>query len=234
METTPAVELLKAWSSLIAAVSWPLVVILVLILFGRPLRAFVQNLGELKFKVGASGVEASLTKQQAEAAAYLGAAVAQRGSEAGAGSPVEQGQGIAGVVTEVVRPATARQLAGSTVLWVDDRPANNVYERMALEALGIRFVTSTSTDDALARLRSGAYDLVISDMGRPPDSRAGYTLLSKIRDELRLTVPYLVYASSNSPEHDAEARKLGASGSTGNPRDLFRRVVELLGQTGSA
>ena len=38
------------------------------------------------------------------------------------------------------------------------------------------------------------------------------------------------YASLNSPEHDAEARRRGVSGSTGNPRDLFQRVVAILSQ----
>jgi CheY-like chemotaxis protein len=102
---------------------------------------------------------------------------------------------------------------------------------MALEALGIRFVLSTSTEDAVRTLQTGHYDLIISDMGRPPDSRAGYTLLTRVRDELRLNTPYLIYAGSNAPEHDAEARKCGANGSTGNPRDLFQRVVTVLGQS---
>ena len=230
MDANATVELLKGWASLIGAISWPLVIVFVLLYFGRPLRTFLQNLGEFKFKVGAGGVEASLTKQQAEAAAFLGAAAAQRDAGEGAGSPAEQAQGIANVVTETVGRDTTKQLANSTILWVDDRPNNNMYERMALEALGIRFVISTSTDDALAKLRGGRYGLVISDMGRPPDSQAGYTLLSKIRDELKLNLPYLIYAGSNAPEHDVEARQRGASGSTGNPRDLFRRVVEILGR----
>lgn len=228
--TNQTVELLKGWASLIGAISWPLVIVFVLLYFGRPLRAFLQNLGEFKFKVGASGVEASLTKQQAEAAAYLGAATAQRSGDDATGSPTEQAQGIAHVVTEAVGQATMKQLANATVLWVDDRPNNNIYERMALEALGIRFVISTSTDDAVEKLRAGRYDLIISDMGRPSDSQAGYTLLARVRDELKLKTPYLVYASSSAPEHDAEARRRGASGSTGNPRDLFQRVVAILGR----
>jgi CheY-like chemotaxis protein/Sec-independent protein translocase protein TatA len=232
MEANQTAELLKAWSALISAIGWPLVVVFVLLFFGPQLRTFLQNLGELRFKVGATGVEASITKQQAEAAAYLGAATAQRSTDAAAGSPTEQAQGIARVVTESVRPASTKQLANSTVLWVDDRPNNNVYERMSLEALGIQFVISTSTDDAVAKLRAGRYDLVISDMGRPPDPRAGYTLLAEIRDKLKLTVPFLIYAGSNLPEHDAEARQSGASGSTGNPRDLFRRVVAILERGG--
>lgn len=228
MEPTQTAELLKAWASLISAIGWPLVVVFILLFFGRQLRAFIQNLGEFRLKLGAGGVEASLSRQQAEAAAYLGAAAAQRRDDGTAASPAEQARGIASAVTETVRPAVTRQLANSTVLWVDDRPGNNIYERMSLEALGIRFVISTSTDDAVAKLRNGHYDLVISDMGRPPDQHAGYTLLSKIRDELKLAVPFLIYASSNSPEHNAEALRRRASGSTGNPRDLFQRVVEIL------
>jgi CheY-like chemotaxis protein len=135
-------------------------------------------------------------------------------------------------VTEAVVPSTSRNLANASVLWVDDCPDNNLYERMALEALGISFVISMSTEDAVARLRSGRYDLIISDMGRPPDSQAGYTLLSRVREELKLKSPYLIYAGSNDPAHDAEARRRGASGSTGNPRDLFQRVVAILGRGG--
>lgn len=230
MDANGTVELLKGWASLIGAISWPLVIVFVLLYLGRPLRAFLQNLGEFKFKVGMGGVEASLTKQQAEAAAYLGAAAARRGGDGSASSPVEQAQGIANAVTQAVGPNTMTQLTNATILWVDDRPGNNTYERMALETLGIRFVISTSTDDAVERLRSERYDLIISDMGRPPDSQAGYTLLSKVREELKFKTPYLIYATSNAPEHDAEARQRGANGSTGNPRDLFQRVVAILGR----
>ena len=228
MDANGAVELLKGWAALIGAISWPLVIVFALLFFGRPLRAFLQNLGEFRFKVGATGVEASLTKQQVVAAANLGAADAQRGDPAR--SPAERSQGIATVVTEAVVPSTSRNLANASVLWVDDCPDNNLYERMALEALGISFVISISTDDAVARLRSGRYDLIISDMGRPPDSQAGYTLLSRVRDELKLKTPFLIYAGSSDPAHDAEARRRGASGSTGNPRDLFQRVVAILGR----
>ena len=228
MDANGAVELLKGWAALIGAISWPLVIVFALLFFGRPLRAFLQNLGEFRFKVGATGVEASLTKQQVVAAANLGAAAAQRGDPTS--SPAERAQGIASVVTEAVVPSTSRNLANASVLWVDDCPNNNLYERMALEALGISFVISMSTDDAVARLRSGRYDLIISDMGRPPDSQAGYTLLSRVREELKLKTPYLIYAGSNDPAHDAEARRRGASGSTGNPRDLFQRVVAILGR----
>jgi CheY-like chemotaxis protein len=48
--------------------------------------------------------------------------------------------------------ALDKGLAGKSILWVDDRPANNIYERQAMEALGIRFTISTSTEEALQML----------------------------------------------------------------------------------
>jgi hypothetical protein len=59
------------------------------------------------------------------------------------------------------------------------RPDNNRYERQGLEALGVRFALSTSTDDALNQLRYQTFDLIISDKGRPPDPQAGYTLCQR-------------------------------------------------------
>jgi CheY-like chemotaxis protein len=67
-----------------------------------------------------------------------------------------------------------------TVLWVDDRPDNNIVERHAMAAYNIDFVLAKTTGQALAELRKRQFDAIISDMGRPPDSRAGYTLLEAV------------------------------------------------------
>ena len=63
------------------------------------------------------------------------------------------------------------------VLWVDDNPSWTAPERDAMEALGISFDLSVSTDSALEKLQRRPYDAVISDMGRPEGGRAGYALL---------------------------------------------------------
>jgi CheY-like chemotaxis protein len=126
-----------------------------------------------------------------------------------------------------VNARTLRRIEGSQVLWVDDRPDNNNYERQALEALGVKFVISTSTDDALSKLMTRHFDAIISDMGRPPDARAGYTLLDKLRSSGN-QIPFIIYASSRSPEHQAEARRRGAVGCTNNATELFEMVVSAL------
>ena len=115
------------------------------------------------------------------------------------------------------------------VLWVDDRPSNNVREREGLAAQGIGVTTSTSTDDALTELAANAatYGLVISDMARGIDRRAGYTMLRQMR-ERGIQTPVVFYAGGGSSAHDVESRERGALGSTNSPVRLFELVQEAL------
>ena len=114
------------------------------------------------------------------------------------------------------------------ILWVDDRPDNNFYEREALKRYGVEFKLATSTDEALKILSSAKFDVIISDMGRPPDPRAGYTLLEAVRSKGDNT-PYLIYAGSRAPQHAAEAERRGAQGTTNRPDELIRIVLNATG-----
>jgi CheY-like chemotaxis protein len=107
-------------------------------------------------------------------------------------------------------------------------PGNNVYERRSMEAPGIEFELGRDTDDAVEMLNERDYGLVISDMGRPSGQRAGYDLLQRIRQELRSDIPFVIYSSSNRPEHRAEAQRRGAVGSTNSPHELFQFVTTSL------
>ena len=70
-------------------------------------------------------------------------------------------------------------------------------------------------------------------MGRPPDRMVGYTLLGALRARGNDT-PYLIYAGSRSPEHVAEALRLGAQGSTNVPDELIALVLaSIKAQAGS-
>jgi DNA-binding NtrC family response regulator len=114
------------------------------------------------------------------------------------------------------------------LLWVDDRPSNNRYERSALENMGMIVDLSTSTEDAQGKLqRRDTYDLVISDMARPEDPRAGYVLLGWMRKRGDET-PFVIYSSSNKAAHYDEAVRNGAVGSTGEPTELIDMVLRSL------
>ncbi|HSM83831.1 MAG TPA: response regulator [Nodosilinea sp.] len=228
MSVDDIVKLIDAVAKLLNVLIWPGILLFILIRFGRDLREFFSSLGELSLK--GAGFEASLKRKQAEIVAALSAAAAAKPNEDETReSAAKEAMIAADVVAEVVTPRAVRRANRSTVLWVDDNPNNNRYERQALEALGVSFVLAQSTDEALKKLSRQRFDAIISDMGRPPDSRAGYTLLDKLRSNGDQT-PFVIYASSRAPEHVAESRRHGAIGCTNNANELFEMVLSVLGR----
>lgn len=222
-------KLFELLVSFLQIIIWPLVILIILFYLRTPLKRFLDDLIEVNLKAGPLETTAK-RKQIIEAAASLGAATAhwQNVAKENQDRPdAEKTKDIAKVVDQLVTPKTSRQLEGASVLWVDDRPMNNTYERQALEALGIQFTISKSTDDAVERLQRKHYDVILSDMARPPEQQAGYTLLEKVK-AMGLTTPFIIYAGSKRPEHIAEARRRGAFGTTNDPQELFEYVVTAL------
>jgi len=224
------VKLIEALTKLVGVLVWPALLAFVLVRFGPSLKEFFSSLGEFSFKGG--GFEATAKRKQAEAAAALVAAsVARPDANTTPESAAREAKEAAAVVAESVNARVIRRASEATALWVDDRPSNNIFERQSLEALGVSFVLATSTEEALERLAKQKFDVIISDMGRPPDSRAGYTLLEKLRSSGDQT-PFVIYAGSNAPEHKAEARSRGALGSTSRASELFAYVLAALNRGG--
>jgi CheY-like chemotaxis protein len=218
----------KALTELLGVLLWPCVFLFVLYRYREPLSDFFSGLGEVTFK--AFGVEASAKRKVAEAAAAVAAAVASKPADGAQPAAVlEEARAAAGAVANAATPQALRRLGEATVLWVDDHPDNNRYEREALESLGLRFVFSTSTDDALARTLQRSFDAVISDMKRPGDQAAGFTLLDALRKRGDQT-PFIIYGYSKSPERVAEARSRGAVGLTNRPEELIAMVLKALGR----
>jgi CheY-like chemotaxis protein len=227
MTVDDAIRLMESITKLLAVLIWPSIAIFVLFRFGSSLQDFVVNLGELTLKV--AGFEAS-AKRKAEAASALTAAVISH-PELGTTpeTAARDARAAFNIVTEIVTPQVIRRAEKATVLWVDDNPDNNLHERAALEAVGIRFVLAKSTDEALDKIKNQPFNAIISDMGRPPDSRAGYTLLDKLRASGNHT-PFIVYAGSRAPEHIAEVKRRGGIGCTNRPNELFEMVLSALGR----
>ena len=229
MSAENAATLLDSTVKLIDVLIWPTILIFVLIRFGPELREFFANLSELSLTVAGHGV--TIKRQVAEAAAAMAAAAVARVESSGSGSAAQAAQEAVNTVAGAVSPRTVRRLANARVLWVDDKPDNNRYEREALEALGIRFVTARSTQEAMERLQRQHFDVIISDMGRDQDQFAGYTLLDQARSE-GYTGPFIIYSSSNKAIHVAQTKQRGAFGATNDPGELFELVLAALGKAG--
>lgn len=141
-------------------------------------------------------------------------------------------------IAEVVRDAVPQRLAAESeswrnrLLWVDDRPENNVYERNAFEAVGLTFTLALSTQEALETLGRNKFAAIISDMGRREGPREGYVLLDKLRRQGDQT-PFFIYAGSNLPRHKQEAIEHGGQGSTNHPQELFQMVTAVVIKRGA-
>jgi CheY-like chemotaxis protein len=126
-------------------------------------------------------------------------------------------------------PASESDRSGwkTKILWVDDNPENNIYERQAFQAIGLRITLALSTNEALDLLNDNRYAAVISDMGRKEGPKEGYVLIDTMRKEGNKT-PFFIYAGSNSPEHKQEAKAHGGQGSTNRPQELFQMVMKAI------
>jgi len=181
----------------------------------------------------------NMTVEQLEKIIAGAVSLVRAGEDRGSGVDRQpDGQGAAAALDaagRVLRAADAASHIGREpgdlwrrrILWVDDRPDNNIYEREVFESLGLTFDLALSTDEALELLSSSRYGAIISDMGRREGPREGYRLLDDIRS-FDTTTPFFIYAGSNAPEHKREAAEHGGQGSTNIASELVDMVTEAL------
>lgn len=162
-----------------------------------------------------------IQRMQLSAVASLTAASVAKGDPA-SGVNVER-------TVEVVQRVSKRIRTSSTkeILWVDDRPENNIYTQRAFEAVGAAVTLAESTDVALRLLKNKKFDVIISDMGRREGPREGYVLLDRIRKN-GLDTPFFIHAASGSAEHKRETEAHGGQGCTNNPSELFKMVTDII------
>jgi len=231
MDTVDSVaRLMEVFITLVQTIAWPAIVVFILVYFGVPLKKFLSDMAEFQLKAGATGIEASAKRQQVEAAALLGAATAAKQGQIEGELPVpkeDQAREIAKVVSQAAKPKAESKLLGASILWVDNHPGKDTFERKAMEVFGVHFTDSGATEDALEKIRTSKFDVIISDMNRPPDPQAGYTLLEE-KQKLGDDTPFIIYAGSSRPDHKAEARQRGAFGNAGNPQELLLLVLYAL------
>lgn len=119
------------------------------------------------------------------------------------------------------------------VLWVDDHPQNNLYEKRFFENHRIAVHNVTGSADALRLLAMYDYDVVISDMGRGEDRLAGLKLAAQMRAREH-TTPLIIYtvrpdgAAAQQAQREMVA-EAGAQGVVVTPQEVRSVILKLFG-----
>lgn len=138
-----------------------------------------------------------------------------------------------GACVSAVPTVAATPRRAARVLWVDDQPANNEYERKWLRPHGIVFDSVVSTDEALEQLVNETYDLVITDLARRGSSDRSTTAGAAFLEQSIVRgggPPVIVYAGIWAVAQRDDLIKRGALDVTANREHLFAAVLGVLGR----
>jgi CheY-like chemotaxis protein len=163
----------------VATLAWPVLALYVIHRLFDPIKSLIDSARSRKFTIEVAGNKLTLeeaTELQRRVVDDLQQKIAA----------LENRDGVVAAEIEEDKAISKR------VLWVDDNPKNNSFYIAALEDKGVRVDTALSTLEGFDKFKSGKYDVVISDMGRPESDRAGIDLVKKIR-AIEKQIPYFIY-----------------------------------------
>lgn len=113
------------------------------------------------------------------------------------------------------------------ILWVDDYPSNNALIIDRFMKQGIDVSISVSTEDALIKIDSYEFDLIISDLGRYENGMerpmAGLELVDSIRKKGE-KMPLLIFAGRRGIENRDKLLAAGATNVTDSPTQVVEFV----------
>ena len=123
------------------------------------------------------------------------------------------------VINRVKRIAPVLQ--GAQILWIDDNPDNNIHERKVMRSLGIFVDLAMSSDEAIKMLKQGDYQVIITDMKRGSEEKAGETFIKVLMDQ-KVYKWTIIYSSRY------KGRPEGAFAVTNRPDHLLHYVMDIL------
>jgi len=228
--------------SAIAALMWPALLLIALLIFRRSLQRVIQSAEQRKWTLKVGGQELGmeeLSNQQNAMIADLQKQVGALSRALGELTPNAQVAGQEGIQQQLPTesasatptPVMQQPAPPHAVLWVDDHPENNALLIEQLQQNAVRVDLAKSTNEALAYLRQRRYGAILSDMGRTENGTnvpdAGMRLLSAVRDSGRI-IPMLFYTSPFAASAYAEeAAAAGATVITASPTVLFEHLQAL-------
>jgi len=203
-------ESLSKLISALASLAWPAIFVLLIYRFHNPIQKLIESARGRKFTIKVAGNELTMeeaSEQQRKILNDMQSRLAEIEKH------IENKEKISLGNESRPEPKSKR------ILWVDDSPRNNSYLVAALTDMGHSVDIALSTDKGVSKFKERYYDIVISDMGRPEDEKAGITLAKAVHS-IRTGVPYFIFcggwAARNLRQEalDAGVSEITSSGTT--------------------
>lgn len=115
-------------------------------------------------------------------------------------------------------------LAGARILWIDDHPENNAWERVTFTSLKMDVVPALTTQDALKFLAGESFDVIISDIFREGSQAAGLLDLPKLQKASPMT-PVVFYVGSVDVTRGNPPKSFGI---TDDPEELLHLLLDIM------
>lgn len=126
-------------------------------------------------------------------------------------------------------PAASVKKPVARVLVVEDHQDIGDLMRLALSRSLIDATLITSGEEALTRLATESYDLILLDIALP--GMSGLELCRQLKADPQLQdIPVIFVSGQNSPENKHEAERLGAVDFIEKPVTLLRFLSRVMGQ----
>lgn len=175
-------KLITALSSL----AWPLIIGVSLFKFYQPIKTLIESAKGRKFSIKVAGNELTMeeaSEQQRQIVNDIQSKLAVIENRFSLTDAEPKSYDI------------TQETSKKYILWVDDIPKNNSFLVASLREQGHEVDIATTTDEGILKFKESSYDIVISDMGRPKDEKAGITLAKQIRN-LKSDVPFYIFCGS--------------------------------------
>lgn len=204
--------------SLISALAWPLAVLYLVGVFSGPIGRLIDRSNSATVEVPGGG-KVSLAAVAASAAA-AGAAASKQ--------DISAQQAVSNISNVFVgQTGDLKPLNQGKILWVDDNPDNNTLLINSFRQLGIQVTLALSTEQAEGLLGQSQFDVVISDMDRPPDHEAGKTLLQWMQAR-GLKTPVIIYAAQWAAANAGKESEIGALKITNDPSVVYHLALRAI------
>jgi CheY-like chemotaxis protein len=203
----------------ISTLLWPLIVIILILLFRPAIKAIIESAKSRKFTLKIGGQELTMEEANTIQRSLLDDIQTQ----------------ISELKNKIERPDThqsadnrktiMKKSSYSSILWVDDNPKNNSYFIEQLSERKISVDIALSTDEGLSKYEADKYLCIISDMSRNENGKsvpeAGVILLKEVR-KIDAKIPFYIFCSSVGIRRAADkAKAFGVTRITSSWSDIF-------------